>query len=72
MIYIIILTWNGKEYLAKLFKSLADLNFDQEKIKFVVIDSGSSDGSREFIEDLNWQNLEFIKLAKNIDRKSVV
>lgn len=66
MIYIIILTWNGSKYLSKLFNSLQNLNYDQKKIKYIIIDSGSTDGTIKFLENLNWPNLQFVKLEKNI------
>ena len=64
MVYIVILTWNGIKYLPKLFTSLGNLVFDENKLKIVVIDSGSTDGSREYLEDLD--NIHLIKLDKNI------
>lgn len=67
MIYIIILTWNGKKYLSNLFKSLADLNYPKEKYKILVIDSASTDGSIEYLKNLEKQNkIELIKLKTNL------
>ncbi|MFH1376847.1 MAG: glycosyltransferase family 2 protein [Candidatus Woesearchaeota archaeon] len=64
MVYIVILTWNGMKYLPKLFKSLGNLDFNKEKLKIVVVDSGSTDGSREYLESLD--NVHLIKLDKNL------
>ncbi|MFH1457108.1 MAG: glycosyltransferase family 2 protein [Patescibacteria group bacterium] len=64
MIYIIILTWNGIKYLPKLFESLAGLDYPKEKTRILVIDSGSTDGSREYLEKLD--NIHLIKLDKNL------
>lgn len=64
MIYIVILTWNGMKYLPNLFNSLGNLDFNKEKLKIVVIDSGSTDGSKEYLEKLD--NIHLIKLDKNI------
>lgn len=66
MVFFIILTWNGEKYLSKLFKSLKDLNYPQEKIKFIIIDSNSTDKTIGFLENLKWNNLQIIKLEKNI------
>jgi len=71
MIYIIILTWNGKKYLAKLMNSLADLNFPKEKLKIVVVDSASTDGTVEYLENLMKDSSDslvarLIKLEKNL------
>jgi hypothetical protein len=66
MIYIIILTWNGIKYLPKLFESLAVLNYPKNDYKILVLDSGSTDGSVEFLEKLEVEGkIEFVKLAKN-------
>jgi GT2 family glycosyltransferase len=64
MIYIVILTWNGIKYLPKLFSSLGNLDFDEKQLKIVVIDSGSTDGSREYLEKLD--DVHLIKLDKNL------
>ena len=67
MVYIIILTWNGKKYLSKLFKSLADLNYPKERFKIVVVDSSSTDGSVEYLKKLEEQDkIKLIKLKTNL------
>jgi len=73
MIYIIILTWNGIKYLPKLFTSLGNLVFDKNKLKIIAVDSGSTDGSIEYLEKLETDplallgaSLKLIKLNKNL------
>jgi len=67
VVYIIILTWNGKKYLTKLYDSLDSLNYPREKYKILFIDSGSTDGSLNFLENLEKENkIKLIKLNKNL------
>lgn len=66
MIYIVILTWNGQKYLPNLFQSLANLNYPPEQYQIVVVDSGSTDSTLEFLENLKLPNLHIIKLLKNL------
>lgn len=67
MTYIIILTWNGKQYLSNLFNSLAALNFPQNKLKIIVVDSASTDGTLTYLENLANQNkIHLIRLRKNL------
>jgi hypothetical protein len=66
MIYIIILVWNGKKYLSKLFEGLDVLSYPKEKYKILVLDSASTDGSLEFLERLEKEGkIELMKLQKN-------
>jgi len=66
MIYLIILTWNGSKYLSRLFNSLRQLDYSTDKIKFIVIDSGSTDNTLNFLKNLKWPNLKIFKLEKNL------
>ncbi len=67
MIYIIILTWNGKKYLTKLFNSLENLNYPKDKYKILVLDSGSTDGTLFHLEKLEAHGqIKLIKLKQNL------
>lgn len=67
MVYIIILVWNGKKYLPKLFESLEVLSYSKEKYKILVLDSASTDGGLEFLERLEKEGkIELMKLQKNL------
>jgi len=67
MVYIIILTWNGKKYLSNLFKSLENLSYPKNKYKILVIDSASTDGGIEYLEELEKKGqIELIKLKTNL------
>lgn len=73
MTYIIILTWNGKKYLSKLFNSLENLTThkkslpaDRQDYKILVLDSGSTDGTIDFLKKLaSEEKIIFKKLDKN-------
>jgi len=66
MTYIIILTWNGKKYLNKLFNSLDNLTYPKNSHKILVLDSGSTDGTIFYLEKLESQGkIELIKLKEN-------
>jgi len=49
--------------LPSLFKSLKNLNYPQDKFKILVVDSGSTDGSLEYIER---NQIKTIKLKTNL------
>lgn len=58
-ISIIILTWNGLDYTRKCLESLKESNGIMDCDVYVV-DNGSSDGTIEYLENLDW-----IKVIKN-------
>jgi glycosyltransferase involved in cell wall biosynthesis len=49
---IIIATYNRLNELEELFSSLKDIDFPQEKFEVVIVDDGSNDGTKEFINSL--------------------
>ena len=63
---IIMLTWNGLEYTKKCLESLRD-NTDYSDYEMVIVDNGSSDGTVEYLETLDW-----IKLIKNSSNEGFV
>jgi GT2 family glycosyltransferase len=62
---IIILSWNSKKYLNTFFESLSKITYPRENIKFFIADSGSTDGTVDFIKSLGWSNIDFTRLDKN-------
>lgn len=58
-ITLIILTWNGVEYTKKCLDSLKH-NTDLSNCEIIVVDNGSSDGTVDYLESLDW-----IKIIKN-------
>lgn len=42
---VVVLNYNGRQYLGECFRSLQNLNYPQEKVELVMVDNGSGDGS---------------------------
>jgi GT2 family glycosyltransferase len=61
-ITVVIPNWNGKEFLEVCLPSLRKQEF--EDFEVIVVDNGSEDGSREFVE-ANFPEARFILLGKN-------
>jgi Predicted glycosyltransferases len=60
---IIILTWNGIEFTKKCLSSLkSNTNFCDYEV--IIVDNGSTDGSIEYLETIDWITL--IKNEKNL------
>jgi len=72
-ISIVIVNWNGKEYIRQCLRSIIASNYPKDKLEIIVVDNASNDGSdqiiaREFPEVTlirNEQNLGFCE-ANNI------
>lgn len=62
LISVVLLNQNGLEYLRKTIGPLLALRYSN--IEFIVIDNGSTDGSREFLRE--FKNITLIELACNI------
>lgn len=53
---IIILTWNGLHYTQECLDSLRALTTDVD-YQMIVVDNGSTDGTREYLRSLDWVTL---------------
>src|SRR3990172_7378254 len=51
IITISLVVWNGKQYLSKCLDSIANQEF--QDFELLILDNGSTDGTREFLEQLN-------------------
>lgn len=57
---IVILNYNGRHHLRPCFESLRELDYPDDRLQVVLVDNGSSDGSREELErDHAWVTSEF-------------
>jgi len=65
-ITVIIVNFNMKEELIKCIMSLLSLEYPQEKLKILVIDNGSTDGSVETLEKLYKGVIQIIRLKYNV------
>ncbi|MFH1454652.1 MAG: glycosyltransferase family 2 protein [Armatimonadota bacterium] len=63
MISVIVLNWNGKEYLARCFDSLRNQSFRDFEV--YMIDNGSYDGSVDFVRK-NYPEIKIITLKENV------
>lgn len=69
MLYILTLSFNGKDKLEKLYPTLIN-NLNNIKYKWLIKENGSSDNSNEYIESLNNENIHLIKYPHNRDNFS--
>lgn len=74
---IIILTWNGIDYTKMCLKSLKE-NTNYENYEIVVVDNGSSDGTIEYLRQMdgitlieNSENLGFVK-GNNVALRNII
>ena len=61
-ISVIIVTWNGKQYIENLFNSLSKILNRYPNVEIVIIDNGSTDGTQETIKIL----IERLNLSGNV------
>ncbi|HEX5152064.1 MAG TPA: glycosyltransferase family 2 protein [Parafilimonas sp.] len=61
-VYVVIVTFNGMKWIEKCLNSVTS---SQLKCEIVVVDNGSSDGSKKFIRE-NFREVYFIQSEKNI------
>ena len=61
-IYILILNWNGKNFLKSCLDSVLAINYPNYTT--LVIDNNSSDGSREMVKE-DYPQTEFLQLEQN-------
>lgn len=64
LVTLVIVNYNGKDYIDRCCKSLFDLDYPQDKLEFIVVDNGSTDGSLENVAE-KYKNIEIIKNDKN-------
>jgi GT2 family glycosyltransferase len=64
-ITIIIPNLNGKGHLDRCFTSLRDLDFDHQRLDYILVDNGSSDGSIEYVR-YRFPHVRIIANAQNL------
>ncbi|MCF8225462.1 MAG: glycosyltransferase family 2 protein [Bacteroidales bacterium] len=62
-ISIVILNWNGKEYLERFLPSL-EANSDEPGVEIIVADNNSADDSLDFLKE-HYKKIKIIRLEKN-------
>lgn len=63
MVSIVILNWNGKQFLAECLSSLKLTNYPSFRV--IVVDNGSSDGSAEMVRQ-QFPEVEVVGLPENL------
>ncbi len=61
---IIILTYNGKEYIDNCLNSVLDLEYPDEKYKIIAADNCSIDGSIQYLKE-NFKEVKIIEFKEN-------
>jgi len=61
---IVYLCYNNRKYLPDVFASLQVLNYPEEKLDIVVVDNASTDGSQEWLRELD--RITFFPSDKNL------
>ena len=61
LVSMIIVNYNGKNYLKELFNSIYNLNYPKNKIEIIFVDNCSADGSVEFVK----KNFPKVKVILN-------
>lgn len=62
---IIVLNYNGKEYLENCFLSLQELDYPKDRFELIIVDNGSTDGSVDFVHH-RFSNIKIIQNEKNL------
>lgn len=64
-VLIVILVYNGAEYLRDCLSSLSKISYPKDKLEVLIIDNASTDGSVDYIKN-NWAEVRLIENQKNI------
>lgn len=62
---IIILTYNGADYISQLLRSLADQTYPNDRMEIIVVDNASTDDTASIIEN-NFPSVKLVELEENI------
>jgi len=64
-VFIIILNWNGKEFILECLDSLKKLQITNYKLQIIVVDNASTDGSVEEIEK-RYKDIKILRNKENL------
>lgn len=62
---IIIVTWNGRHFLEKCLPSLKKLDYPSSKVKTIIVDNGSRDGTIAWLKE-NYPEIRVVKNKTNV------
>lgn len=63
LVTVIVLNWNGRDFLKDCLESLKKVEY--EKLNILVVDNGSTDESVKYIES-TYPNVDVLELKNNI------
>ncbi len=62
---VIVLNWNGREYLSDCFESLLALNYPPERLDLIMVDNGSTDDSAAFMR-ARYPQVKVVETGRNL------
>jgi GT2 family glycosyltransferase len=65
LVSVIVLNWNGREYLAECFDSLLALDYPADQLELLMVDNGSQDDSVSFIR-ASYPSVKIIRNETNL------
>ena len=65
---VVVISWNQREFLERLVGELLDQDFPRDRYEIIVVDDGSTDGSREYLQLLTETNVRHVFGAENRGR----
>lgn len=67
---VVVISWNQKEFLHALVQQLLEQDFDPARYEIIVVDDGSTDGSREHLRSLTDPRVKPVFGDKNLGRSA--
>jgi len=62
LVYVIVITYDGKQYLDACFRTLLQSSY--ENLRVILVDNGSSDGSSDFVRE-HFPEVEIFRVEEN-------
>jgi GT2 family glycosyltransferase len=69
---VVVINYNGREYLERCIASLRELDYPAESVEIVLIDNASTDGSVEAVEAAHGDRVRIIRNERNLGFSPVV
>ena len=62
---VIVLNWNGRQYLSDCFDSLVALDYPSERLELIMVDNGSTDDSTAFMRE-RYPQVKIVETGRNL------
>jgi glycosyltransferase involved in cell wall biosynthesis len=56
----VVISWNQRDFLVRLIGQLLDQSLERSRYEIIIVDDGSTDGSREWLQSLHDDNVRVI------------